>query len=171
MACLRMVVVSEARARANKKAAAGLAQRRLYSVTCDHQKGPIVRLPTATVPDNRSARDPPPLALLRRFWLPSSFQAKTTTDLGSRTTEPCSGKNVQKSTFARFLGLFDTDATGQATFYRCFQDWVRGSERDCHIDLPNAASFSRAKFCDRCVYRKLKHGRRGDEVRPAWHVN
>ncbi len=70
MACLRMVVVSEARARANKKAAAGLAQRRLYSVTCDHQKGPIVRLPTATVPDNRSARDPPPLALLRRFWLP-----------------------------------------------------------------------------------------------------
>ena len=24
---------------------------------------------------------------------------------------------------------------------------------------------------DRCVYRKLKHGRSGDEVRPGWRVN
>ncbi len=34
-------------------------------------------------------------------------RGKTTTDLLSGTTEPCSGKNVQKSTFARFSEQFD----------------------------------------------------------------
>jgi hypothetical protein len=50
----------------------------------------------------------------------------------------------------RIAKPFDTDATGQATFYCCFDKiGCEEGERDGHIDLPNAASFSRAKFCDR----------------------
>jgi hypothetical protein len=37
----------------------------------------------------------------------TSLHTKTTTDLRSATTEPCSGKNVQESTFARFLVQLD----------------------------------------------------------------
>ena len=50
----------------------------------------------------------------------------------------------------RIAKPFDTDATGQATFYGCLDKvGCEEGERDRHIDLPNAASFSRAKFCDR----------------------
>ena len=50
----------------------------------------------------------------------------------------------------RIAEPFDADATGQATFY-CRFDKVgcEEGERDGHIDLPNAALLSRAKFCDR----------------------
>jgi hypothetical protein len=37
----------------------------------------------------------------------TSFHTKTTTNLRSGTAEPCSGKNVQKSTFAGISGQFD----------------------------------------------------------------
>jgi hypothetical protein len=44
----------------------------------------------------------------------------------------------------------DTNATGQATFYGCFENvGCEEGERDGHIDLPNAALLARAKFCDR----------------------
>ena len=50
----------------------------------------------------------------------------------------------------RIAKPFDTDATGQATFYGCFDKiGCEEGERDGHIDLPNAAFLARAKFCDR----------------------
>jgi hypothetical protein len=39
---------------------------------------------------------------VRRYEGTTSFHTKTTTDRHSATTEPCSGKDVQESTFARF---------------------------------------------------------------------
>jgi hypothetical protein len=50
----------------------------------------------------------------------------------------------------RFPKPLDTNATGQATFYGCFDNvGCEEGERDGHIDLPNAALLARAKFCDR----------------------
>ena len=43
----------------------------------------------------------------------------------------------------------DADAAGQATFYGSFDKIGRKEgERDCHIDLPDAAFLARAKFGD-----------------------
>jgi hypothetical protein len=43
----------------------------------------------------------------------------------------------------------DADATGQATFYGSFDKiGCKEGERDCHIDLPDAAFLARAKFGD-----------------------
>jgi hypothetical protein len=43
----------------------------------------------------------------------------------------------------------DTDAAGQATFYRCFDKIGREEgERDGHIDLPNAAPLAGTKLSD-----------------------
>ena len=50
----------------------------------------------------------------------------------------------------RIAKPFDTDATGQATFYCCFDKvGCEEGQRDGHIDLSNAAFLARAKFCDR----------------------
>jgi hypothetical protein len=50
----------------------------------------------------------------------------------------------------RIAEPFDADATGQATFYCCFDKvGCEEGERDGHIDLPNAALLTRAKFCGR----------------------
>jgi hypothetical protein len=50
----------------------------------------------------------------------------------------------------RIAEPFDADATGQATFYCCFDKvGCEKGERDGHIDLPNAAVLARTKFCDR----------------------
>jgi hypothetical protein len=50
----------------------------------------------------------------------------------------------------RIAEPFDADASGQATFYGCFDKvGCQEGERDSHIDLPNAALLARAKFCDR----------------------
>jgi hypothetical protein len=50
----------------------------------------------------------------------------------------------------RIAEPLDADAAGEATFYCCF-DKIGGeeSERDGHIDLPNAALLAGAKLCDR----------------------
>ena len=53
--------------------------------------------------------------------------------------------------FSRLIAEpLDADAAGQATFYGC-SDKIGGeeSERDGHIDLPNAAFLASAKLCDR----------------------
>jgi len=43
----------------------------------------------------------------------------------------------------------DPDAAGQAAFDGRFDEIRRKeSERDGHVDVPHAAFFSRAKFCD-----------------------
>ena len=44
----------------------------------------------------------------------------------------------------------DSDAAGQATFYRCFDKIGREEgEREGHIDMPNAAFLASAKLSDR----------------------
>src|SRR5713226_1118601 len=50
----------------------------------------------------------------------------------------------------RIAEPFDADATGQATFYCCFDKvGCEKGERDGHIDLPHAALLTSAKFSDR----------------------
>jgi hypothetical protein len=60
----------------------------------------------------------------------TSFHTKTTTNLRSGTAEPCSGKNVQKSTFAGISGQFDFRLLQQ---YRHFSD-MPSADRD--IGMP-----------------------------------
>ena len=51
----------------------------------------------------------------------------------------------------RIAEPLDADATGQATFYGCFDKiGSEEGERDRHVDLPNAALFADAKLGDRC---------------------
>jgi hypothetical protein len=51
----------------------------------------------------------------------------------------------------RIAEPLDADATGQATFYGCFDKiGSEEGERDRHVDLPNAALFAGAKLSDRC---------------------
>src|SRR5258707_10120743 len=50
----------------------------------------------------------------------------------------------------RIAEPFDADATGQATFYCCFDKvGCEKGERDGHIDLPHAALLTSAKLSDR----------------------
>jgi hypothetical protein len=49
----------------------------------------------------------------------------------------------------RIAEPLDADAAGQATFYCCYDKiGCEESERDGHIDLPNAAFLARAKLRD-----------------------
>ena len=49
----------------------------------------------------------------------------------------------------RIAEPFDADATGQATFYCCFDKvGCEKGERDGHIDLPHAALLTSAKLSD-----------------------
>jgi hypothetical protein len=49
----------------------------------------------------------------------------------------------------RIAEPLDADATGQAAFYRRFDEiWCEEGERDRHVDLPNAALLASAKFGD-----------------------
>ena len=61
-----------------------------------------------------------------------------------------SASNLLAPFTGRIAKPLDADAAGQATFYGC-SDKIGGeeSERDGHIDLPNAAFLARAKLSDR----------------------
>ena len=61
----------------------------------------------------------------------------------------------------RIAKPFDTDATGQATFHGCFdKTGCEEGERDCHVDVPNAALLAGTKLCDR------GHPTRDDIIQP-----
>src|SRR6478736_3790703 len=61
----------------------------------------------------------------------------------------------------RIAKPFDTDATGQATFYGCFDKiGCEEGERDCHVDVTNAALLAGTKLHDR------GHPTRDDIIQP-----
>src|SRR5258705_8206784 len=55
------------------------------------------------------------------------------------------------------------------TFVSCSLFWTR-LLLSCSSSQKHSVSFITLRAAP-CVYRKLKHGRSGDEVRPGWRVN